>query len=333
MADSSVVQARTLVFVYGTLKKGFTNHTRYLADAEANGGARFLHLGTSTQSFALVVRPKHMMPPTCGPVMMESPNDDSDTHCIPGEIYEVSHEVLQGLDILEGVRSGCYYHKSIDVLVPEEGTPQTTTLQCIVYLYPANAELLALPRLASYSAREHAAYDPPAELNPEILRLCKTPGHGLRTAKPCPVRVHCLRLLPGEDVLASLKAFVAEVGIGAASVLSAVGSTGQTALRPAGLPKARLFDGKFEVVSLSGTLGPAGHHLHMSISDAECHVYGGHVMPGCLVRTTLEVVVAEIDGVDFERPRDARTGYDELSILPSAWSRSGRKRARPDASP
>ena len=52
----------------------------------------------------------------------------------------------------------------------------------------------------------------------------------------------------------------------------------------------------------------------MSISDAECNVFGGHVMPGCTVRTTLEVVIGEIEGLEFTRPTDLRTGYDELSI-------------------
>lgn len=138
------------------------------------------------------------------------------------------------------------------------------------------------------------------------------PSHSMCTTHACPMLVHCIRLLPGDDVLLSLKRFITERSINAAAVLSAVGSTAQTVLRPAGLSEPRVFDGKFEVVSFSGTIGNMCHHLHMSISDADCRVLGGHVMPGCLVRTTLELVIGEIQGVAFIRPMDVRTGFDEV---------------------
>jgi len=38
-------------------------------------------------------------------------------------------------------------------------------------------------------------------------------------------------------------------------------------------------------------------------------------MEGCIVRTTAEIVLGELQGVIFERPIDVRTGYDELSIV------------------
>lgn len=123
-----------------------------------------------------------------------------------------------------------------------------------------------------------------------------------------------MRMLPGTDVLHQIREFVNKHKIDAAVVVSAVGSTGTTMLRPAGLPEPRKFEGKFEVVSFTGTIGPSSHHLHMSISDPECHVYGGHVMPGCVVRTTFEVVLGLLEGLQFNRPKDVRTGYDELSI-------------------
>lgn len=327
--------ARTLVFVYGTLKVGFTNYKRYLAEAVANGGARLLHDTCQTsQCFQLVVRPKFLLPPTCGPVMMAlTPNGAAGSQ-IPGEVFEVSSDVEHALDILEGVRAGLYYKEEIDVMITDATLSPRQKLRCIAYLYPASEELRRLPHVLAYGEREHAAYSPAVEVNSEILELCRRPGHGLHTTQPSALRVHCLRLLPGDDVLHALKSFVADRSMFAASVLSAVGSTAQTVLRPAGLPSPRTFEGKFEVVSLSGTLGAGGqHHLHMSLSDAECRVFGGHVLPGCLVRTTLEVVLGEVEGVEFTRPRDARTGYDELSILPVASiSAQQRKRSREDPS-
>lgn len=106
------------------------------------------------------------------------------------------------------------------------------------------------------------------------------------------------------------------------------GSTGKTTLRPAGGADVQIFEGAHEIVSLSGTIGVGGtpdgsihggvdgemHHLHMAISDSTCSVVGGHVMPGCIVRTTAEIVLLEIDGLAFTRPHDPTTGYAELSI-------------------
>jgi hypothetical protein len=79
-----------------------------------------------------------------------------------------------------------------------------------------------------------------------------------------------------------------------------------------------VFQGKFEIVSLTGTFSQETHHVHMSISDSKCAVFGGHVMEGCIVRTTAEIAIGDISGINFERRDDSRTGYDELYIAESA---------------
>ena len=52
----------TLMFVYGTLKRGLTNHTRCLSLAEQRGGATFVAEATTIEQFPMVIRPKHMLP-------------------------------------------------------------------------------------------------------------------------------------------------------------------------------------------------------------------------------------------------------------------------------
>ena len=50
-----------------------------------------------------------------------------------------------------------------------------------------------------------------------------------------------------------------------------------------------LTTGKFEIVSLTGTLGCDDKpHVHMSISDADCNVFGGHVVEGSKVANCAE---------------------------------------------
>lgn len=302
--------AHALLFVYGPLLRGYTSHLRYLSVAEGHGGATLLHTAVTARPFALAILPQHVLPSTCGPVLMECDGEEASATQVRGEVYRVSHTTLQALDLLERVAEGPQYRHTIDV-IPE--TSPTDRLACFVYLHPSSPELLALPRKDRYGEEEHAVYIPSPHVDPEIVNLCQSPTHGLHTTRSRAMRVHCVRLLPGEDVLRSLKNFVESRSIRAAALISAVGSTATTVLRPAGMRTSREFVGKFEVVSLSGTIGGKGHHLHMSISDSECKVLGGHVMPGCIVRTTLEVIIGEIEGVEFSRPTDTRTGFDEVA--------------------
>lgn len=176
-------------------------------------------------------------------------------------------------------------------------------------------ELLELSQFDCYGVEQHSLYRP-GPIDKQIAELCQPKdSHGLCTSTPCTMLTHCLRLLPGEDIVLSLREFAKRHQLNAAIVLACVGSIGKTTLRPAGIPVPKVFDGKFEIVSMSGTLSASGHHLHMSISDADCNVFGGHMLEGCIVRTTAEISLGLMQGVAFSRPVDARTGYDELSIV------------------
>ena len=73
-------------------------------------------------------------------------------------------------------------------------------------------------------------------------------------------------------------------------------------------------EGHFEIVSLTGTTGSDGVHLHMAVSDEKGVTTGGHLVEGCLVFTTVELVVGEATGLVFHRETDPRTTFKELSI-------------------
>lgn len=125
-------------------------------------------------------------------------------------------------------------------------------------------------------------------------------------------RVHVLRLLPDEDVRTTLAHWCAQLEIEAAAVVSAAGSLSIAVLRYAGQQEPSRTDGDLEVCSFSGTLSQNGVHLHLTVSDEQGRTIGGHVLNGCIVRTTLEVVVQEIEGIRFIRRTDERTGFTEL---------------------
>lgn len=127
-------------------------------------------------------------------------------------------------------------------------------------------------------------------------------------------RFFALRLLPGEDLLAALDANVALRGIKAGWIAGVVGSLSQAALRFAGEPGATQLTGAFEIIALSGTLDAGGGHLHLSVADNQGVMRGGHVMPGCIVRTTCELIVGDLESLSFRREPCPLSGYDELVI-------------------
>ena len=125
-----------------------------------------------------------------------------------------------------------------------------------------------------------------------------------------------LRLRPGDDLRGALDAALAEHGATAAFVVAGIGSLREARLRFAGRDVPHHAVGDLEILTLTGTLGADGSHLHASLSDAEGRVFGGHVAPGCIVRTTAEILLAVLDDVAFTRAPDPATGYAELVIRP-----------------
>lgn len=71
---------------------------------------------------------------------------------------------------------------------------------------------------------------------------------------------------------------------------------------------------KFEIVSITGTLSVHGCHVHVSISDSEGQVTGGHLLDENLIYTTCELAILEIVGHEFKREHDPQTGFNELKI-------------------
>jgi predicted DNA-binding protein with PD1-like motif len=138
------------------------------------------------------------------------------------------------------------------------------------------------------------------------------------------LKTYALRLTPGQDLRRELESFAKARRLRAGIVLTAVGSLTKAALRLADKSEATEFEGKFEIVSLVGTLSPDGVHLHASLSDGEGRTVGGHLVEGCTVYTTVELVVGEIEGVRFAREQDAQTGYKELRV----YGRAARKAKR-----
>jgi predicted DNA-binding protein with PD1-like motif len=128
------------------------------------------------------------------------------------------------------------------------------------------------------------------------------------------MRFLAIRLRPHQELRSALQSLLAEHGVDAAFVVQGIGSLDGAWIRFAGMEEATELHGDLEILTLSGSLAPDGVHLHMSVSDSEGRVLGGHVAPGCIVRTTAEILVALLPDVAFSREPDAESGCNELVI-------------------
>ena len=131
------------------------------------------------------------------------------------------------------------------------------------------------------------------------------------------MKTHTFRLRPGEDLFNSIQKFVDDKNIEAGCVLSCVGSLTHATLRLANRDSFNDYDGFFEIVSMTGTVAISGSHLHISISNGDGVTLGGHLVAGCIIYTTAEIVIAAFEDVIYSRELlENDSGYEELVLKP-----------------
>jgi predicted DNA-binding protein with PD1-like motif len=134
------------------------------------------------------------------------------------------------------------------------------------------------------------------------------------------MKLYSFRLKSGQDLIGEIEKFAHENNIQAGFMITCVAGLEKAVLRMAvvefGKPDVRSFEGPLEVVSLVGTVSINGCHLHITASDKNGHVFGGHLKTGSPVRLTAEIVIGEDTDKIFKREVDSSTGYEELAIYP-----------------
>ena len=143
-----------------------------------------------------------------------------------------------------------------------------------------------------------------------LLGLVQAQEVGVATGS----RMIAVRLMPGQDLKTELVKLAKERHLKAAAVMTCVGSLNAASVRLAGRPDVLQLQGPLEIVSLEGTLSEAGVHLHLAVASNDGTTRGGHLMEGCPIYTTAEIVVVELEGLEFTRHEDPKTGFQELRI-------------------
>ncbi len=132
-----------------------------------------------------------------------------------------------------------------------------------------------------------------------------------------PMNSFAFRFGPGVDLKQAMSELMRSRGTRAAVILGAVGSLEAVRLRYADQDVPMELPGRWEILTLSGTLGTEGMHVHLAVSDGDGQCRGGHLVDGCRVYTTVEIVFGEFPGLVFARRTDPRTGYLELAVEPA----------------
>jgi predicted DNA-binding protein with PD1-like motif len=125
---------------------------------------------------------------------------------------------------------------------------------------------------------------------------------------------YAFRIRPGMDLKLEIAKHVLERGITAGFVASAVGYLKHVRMSLGGTQKNFDSAGSFTIVAITGTISVNGNHLHMVVSDEEGKTVGGHVKEGCTVKSAVEVILVETEGVSFEREFDEDTGFYEIMV-------------------
>lgn len=140
------------------------------------------------------------------------------------------------------------------------------------------------------------------------------PAASAPVATAAPMQTYSFRLRPGQDLKGELDTFVKQQRIDAGAMLTCVGSLTDVTLRLANQDGPSVWQGHFEIVSLVGTLSTNGSHLHLSVSDSTGRTIGGHLLSGCKIYTTAEIVVGVMPSLNYVREPDPTFGYQELVV-------------------
>ncbi len=124
----------------------------------------------------------------------------------------------------------------------------------------------------------------------------------------------CKRLVKGQDLLLSIAKIAKEYDIKAGVLLSAVGCLDKARLRDADGVSIKCVNEQCEILSLMGTVSKVRTHLHLALSKQGLSAIGGHLVEGCIINTTCELIIGVIEKVEYGLIQDESTGYDEIEF-------------------
>ncbi|TFF83731.1 DNA-binding protein [Candidatus Thorarchaeota archaeon] len=133
-------------------------------------------------------------------------------------------------------------------------------------------------------------------------------------------RVIVARMFPGEDVLETIESVAKKHGVESGQ-LSLIGAIAGANLGYFDLENKQYkhfsVEEDVEVVSCMGNIsmhkGDLVVHAHMIVADDKGNCHGGHLLPGCKVSVTIELIITETEAT-LKREKDEKTGLNLLTV-------------------
>ena len=124
-----------------------------------------------------------------------------------------------------------------------------------------------------------------------------------------------LHLEPGQDLMLSLSEIAQEKRI-SGFLLGIVGNLSKAAFQCPGREKPTILEGELEIITLNGTFDADGVHLHLSLSDGACQVWGGHLEPGTIVQKGADLLIGVLEQHKPEAVTTETAPRLEIAVLP-----------------
>ena len=126
-----------------------------------------------------------------------------------------------------------------------------------------------------------------------------------------------LKLAPGSDLRLSLEELAQRDGI-SGFVLGVVGNLTKASFQCPGQAEPTVLEGDLEVITLNGTFSSEGVHLHLSLSDGACQVWGGHLEPGTIVQKGVDLLIGVLEQREGRPARQTAAAAPriEIAVLP-----------------
>jgi predicted DNA-binding protein with PD1-like motif len=146
-------------------------------------------------------------------------------------------------------------------------------------------------------------------------------------------RVIAARIYPDRDLLESFEEVCLAHGVRCGVITTSIGSFRRLAMhyvdrveptKEQGYTQQVLLEGPFSLIAGQGLVSPGDEpgrlniHYHCCASGKDNQFYGGHIEPGTITLTTLDLVIQEMHGIDILRGRDPQTGVIVTTIQSAA---------------
>ena len=108
-------------------------------------------------------------------------------------------------------------------------------------------------------------------------------------------------------------------------LISAVGDLSKVSFKCPLNDKPVIFEKRLEIITLSGYIRSSDSHIHISASDENCSVFGGHLLSGTIVHKSLDVLIGVIPNLNKTSISSSRHVHStvDIYILPDCpwWGR------------